>query len=132
MDKVINMTDKEEHHQFLEKQADKAEYLQLLEKQADKYTDPRVARHFKGWNKTLQYHFTDINEFYVIELVDGEPQPLRKEKLDDPDIMYTMSTETFMSMNKGEISGFKAYQQKLLKVKATMPEMLKLQKLDKI
>ena len=112
--------------------AETEEFLKILEAQRNKYSDSRVARHFKGWNKTLQYHFTDIDEFYVIELVDGDSQPLRKEKLDDPDIKYTMTTETFLSMNKGEISGFKAYQQKLLKVKATMPEMLKLQKLDKI
>ena len=111
---------------------DKSEFLQILEKQADKYSDPRVARHFKGWNKTLQYHFTDIDEYYVIELVDGVPQPLEKKKLDNPTIKYTMSVETFLALNKGEVSGFKLYQQKKLKINATMPEMMKLQKLDKI
>ncbi len=111
---------------------DKEEFLQLLEKQAEKYTDPRVARHFKGWNKTLQYHFTDIEEYYVIELVDGIPQPVEKKKLDDPTIMYSMSVDIFVALNKGEISGFKLYQQKKLKIKATMPETMKLQKLDKL
>ena len=46
--------------------------------------------------------------------------------------MYSMSTETFLSLNRGEITGFKAYQQKKLKIKATMAETLKLQKLDKL
>ena len=115
-----------------EKMADKEEYLQILEKQSDKYTDPRVAKHFKGWNKTLQYHFTDIDEYYVIELVDGVPQPLEKKKLDDPTIKYSMSVDTFIELNSGKVSGFKLYQQKKLKVKATMPEMMKLQKLDKL
>jgi len=68
----------------------------------------------------------------VIELVKGEPIEIVQEKLVNPDIMYSMSTDTFVSLNKGEISGLKAYQRKLLKIKATMPEMLKLQKLDKL
>lgn len=108
------------------------EVMKVLEAQKDKYTDERVARHFKGWNKKLQYHFTDIEEYYVIELIDGVPKPLIKEKLENPDIMYSMDTETFLKLNKGEISGLKAYQQKKLKIKATMPEIMKLQKLDKL
>jgi len=106
--------------------------LKTMEAQKDKYTHESVVKHFKGWNKKLQYHFTDIDEYYVIELIDGKPQPVVKEKLESPDIMYSMSTDTFLALNKGEISGFKAYQQKKLKIKATMPEMMKLQKLDKL
>ena len=108
------------------------EVMETLEKQKDKYTHESVARHFKDWNKKLQYHFTDIDEYYVIELINGEPQPLVKEKLDDPDIMYSMSTDVFLKLNRGEISGFKAYQRKELKIKATMQETMKLQKLDKL
>ncbi|MHA1222851.1 MAG: SCP2 sterol-binding domain-containing protein [Candidatus Heimdallarchaeaceae archaeon] len=108
------------------------EVLKVLEEQRGKYTNEKVAKHFKGWNKTLQYYFTDINEYYVIELVDGKPKPVEKKKLDDPDIMYSMDTDTFLKLNRGEISGFKAYQQKKLKVKATMQEIMKLQKLDKL
>jgi putative sterol carrier protein len=107
-------------------------FMKTLEEQRNKYTDDRVAKHFKGWNKTLQYYFTDVDEYYVIELIDGQPQPLVQKKLENPDIMYSMSTDTFLAMSRKEISGFKAYQQKKLKVKATMQEILKLQKLDKL
>ena len=112
--------------------ADKEEVMRLLEAQKDKYTDERVAKHFKTWSKTMQYHFTDINEYYVIELIKGEPQEIVQRKLENPDILYSMSTDTFVSMNKGEISGFKAWQRKLLKIKATPAETMKLQKLDKL
>ena len=108
------------------------EVMKVLEAQKNKYTDERVAKHFKTWSKKLQYHFSDIDEYYVIELIKGEPQDIVKEKLEDPDIMYSMSTDTFLSLNKGEISGFKAWQRKLLKIKATPAETMKLQKLDKI
>ncbi len=108
------------------------EFLKILEDQRKKYTHKDVARHFKGWNKTLQYYFTDIDEYYVIELVNGDPKPLVKQKLENPDIMYSMTTETFLALNRGDISGFKAYQQGKLIIKATMPEIMKLQKLDKL
>ena len=45
--------------------------------------------------------------------------------------MYSMSVEIFVALNKGEILGYKLYQQKKRKIKATMPEMMKLQQLDK-
>ena len=112
--------------------ADIEEVMRVLEAQKSKYTNEKVTKFFKTWSKKLQHHFTDIDEYYVIELVKGEPQPVVKEKLENPDIMYSMSTDTFIDMNTGQLSGFKAYQRKLLKIKATMPEILKLQKLDKL
>ena len=112
--------------------AEMDEVMEILEAQKAKYTNQKVAKFFKTWSKKLQYHFTDIDEHYVIELVKGEPQPIVKEKLENPDIMYSMSTDTFIEMNTGKLSGFKAYQRKLLKIKATMPEIMKLQKLDKL
>lgn len=112
--------------------AEMDEVMEILEAQKAKYTNQKVAKFFKTWSKKLQYHFTDIDEYYVIELVKGEPKPIVKEKLENPDIMYSMSTDTFIEMNTGKLSGFKAYQRKLLKIKATMPEIMKLQKLDKL
>jgi len=112
--------------------ADMNEVMKVLEEQRGKYSDKRVARHFKGWNKTLQYYFTDIDEYFVIELICGEPQPVEKKKLENSDIMYSMDTDTFLKLNRGEISGFKAYQQKKLKIKAAMAEIMKLKKLDKV
>lgn len=112
--------------------ANMEDVMEILENQKNKYTHESVVRYFKDWNKKLQYHFTDTDEYYVLELKNGQPQPLFKEKLDDPDIMYSMSTDTFVQLNRGEISGLKAYQRKLLKIKATMPEIMKLQKLDKL
>ena len=79
----------------------------------------------KTWNKKLQYHFTEIDEFYVIELVNGEPKPVIKEQLDDSDNMYSMSTDTFLKLNRVEKSGFKAYQNKLFTIKVTTPAIMK-------
>jgi len=43
-----------------------------------------------------------------------------------------MDSDTFLAINRKEITGMKAYQQKKVKVKAKMPILMKLQKLDKL
>jgi hypothetical protein len=110
----------------------KEELLDILDEQRNKYTHEKVASSFKNWNKTIQYHFTDREEYYSFKLVNGQPGPIVEEQIEEPDIEYTMSTETLISLINKEISGFKLYQQKKIKVKASMPELIKLQKLDKI
>ena len=111
---------------------EKEELLKYLDEQRMKYTHEKVASSFKNWNKILQYHFTDTDEYYIIKLVNGQPEPVIEGKVENPDIEYMMSTESFLALAKKEISGFKLYQQKKIKLKAKMTEILKLQKLDKI
>ena len=110
------------------------ELEQLLEEQRLKYGDERVARNFKGWNKTMQYHFTDTGDYYLLRMENGEPLPVQRldQPLDKPDIQYEMDTETLRAMARKELSGLQAYQQKRLKLKASMSDMMKLQSLNKI
>ena len=94
---------------------DKEELLKLLDEQSKKYTHEKVAKSFKTWNKTIQYHFTDIDEYYSFKLANGQPDEVVEKKLENPDIEYRMSTDTFVALVKKEVSGFKLYQQKKLK-----------------
>ena len=110
------------------------ELAAILEEQRGKYRDPRVAGQFKGWNKTMQYHFTDSGEYWIIRMVNGEPQPAQKidAPLEKPEIQYEMETETLRDMNSGKLSGMEAFQQKKLRLKASMTDMMKLQSLNRI
>jgi putative sterol carrier protein len=112
-----------------------AEALQsIMEEQQVKFTDPAVAQNFEGWNKTMHYYFPDIDEHYILEIKNGEGQVPRKveEPPMKPEIYYEMSTETLRAMTRGEISGFKAYQERRLKLKASFSDMMKLQSLNKV
>ncbi len=106
----------------------------LMEEQQVKFADPAVAHNFEGWNKTMLYYFPDIDEYYILPIKEGIGQP--PEKVEDPpkkpDIYYEMTTETLRAMTWGEISGFKAYQQRKLKLKASFTDMMKLQSLNKV
>jgi aldehyde:ferredoxin oxidoreductase len=110
------------------------ELMALMEAQRRKFGDERVAHHFKGWNKRMQYHFTDTGEYYLICMVDGAAQPpQRLEKpLDRPDIVYEMDTGTLRAMTRGELSGLQAYQQRRLRLRASFFEMMKLQSLNQV
>lgn len=106
--------------------------LQVLEEQSLRFADPRVSKEFSRWNKTMQYHFTDRDEYYVIRFVEGRVQQPLREQVPKPDIQYEMDSDTFLAITRKEITGLKAYQQKRVKLKASMPDMLKLQKIDKL
>jgi putative sterol carrier protein len=111
---------------------DKQTLLQALNEQRLRFSHSKVAKDFSRWNKTMQYHFTDSGEYYLIRFVEGQPQPPAQEQVSKPDIQYEMDSDTFLAINRKEITGLKAYQQKRIKLKASMPDMMKLQKIDKL
>jgi putative sterol carrier protein len=105
----------------------------LLEEQRVKFADPKIAHNFRGWNKAMQYYFPDIDEYHVIVIEEGEAQPPEKldEPMKNPEIHYEMSTQVLRAMTRGELSGFQAYQQRKLKLRAAFGDMMKLQALNK-
>jgi hypothetical protein len=114
-----------------------AVYIEKLEATLEmfrlKFLDDRVSRDFRGWSgKVMQYLFTDAGEYYHITFRDGVPSPAVKGKPDRADIQYEMTTETFHSLANRETTGLKAYAQGKVKLRASMPDMLKLQKIDSI
>ena len=110
-----------------------AELERTLELFRLKFTDARVARDFTSWNgKTMQYLFTDSGDYYHIIFHDGVPAPAQRGKPEKAEIQYELSTETFLAMARKETTGLKAYAQGKVKLRASVPDMLKLQKIDSI
>ena len=106
---------------------------QALETFRQKIMDPRVVKDYKGWSgKVMLYHFTDTGEYYHIRFQDGQPLPAVKGRVEKADVLYEMSSAVFRALTRKEISGLKAYAQGKVKVRAAMPDLLKLQKLDSL
>lgn len=106
---------------------------QCIERFRLKFSDPRVVKDYKNWSgKIMQYHFTDTDAYYYIRFQDGLPQPAVKGRVEKADVQYEMSSAIFLAMSRKEISGLKAYAQGKVKVRAAMPDLLKLQKLDSL
>jgi len=106
---------------------------QALETFRSKILDPRVVKDYRNWSgRVMQYHFTDTGQYYHIRFQDGLPQPAVRGKPEKADVSYEMSSAIFLAMSRKEISGLKAYALGKVKVRAPMPDLLKLQKLDSL
>lgn len=105
------------------------EIIAEMNKLREKITSEKFARHFKNWNKTMQYHFTDTDEYWYIKLVNGQPEEPVKGKVEKPEIGYQMTTTDYFALMRDEVKGLKLYNQGKLKIKAAMPDIIKLQKL---
>ncbi len=95
-----------------------------------KITNEKLTRHFKKWNKTMQYHFTDIEEYWYIKLVNGFPEEPVKGQVEKPEISYKIATDDWLDLMHGKVKGLKLYNQGKIKIKASMPDIIKLQKLE--
>jgi aldehyde:ferredoxin oxidoreductase len=108
--------------------------LELLEEQRLRYGHPQVVDNFRGWNKAMQYHISDFDEYFLIRMVEGAaqaPVPL-SVPLSQPEVSYQMDSQTLLAMTRGEITGAEAFRKRRLKLKASFSDILKLQSLDKL
>jgi hypothetical protein len=97
-----------------------------------KFSHEKIAPAFKGWSRIMQYHFPDIDLSLAIPVKDGVPEQIVEGRVDGAQIVYEMDSDTLLALARKEISGMKAYSQKLVKVKASMTDLLKLQRLDSV
>jgi putative sterol carrier protein len=106
------------------------ECARMLETERLRFMEEKNAQHFSGWNKTMQYAFTDSGEHFHFAIADGKPGSLVRGKADNPEIEYRMDTDTFADIASKTLDPMKAFQRGLVKIKASVPDMLKLMKLS--
>jgi hypothetical protein len=112
--------------------------METLRAQNARFTHEKAAASFKGWTRVMRYVFPDIGLSATITVTDGVPAaPVECDAAARPgggtdaaQISYEMSSDTFLAIARKEITGMQAYTRKLVKVKASMGDLLKLQRLD--
>ena len=110
--------------------ADREAILGVLEETRSRFLEADVQKHFAGWSRTMEYHFTDTDEYFTLVIRDGKPDAVVPGKAEKAEIRYEMATDTFVAITHKELSAMKAYTQGKIKVKAPMPDLLKLQKIS--
>ena len=100
-----------------------------LQKMVDRFADPGVQASLKGFTKTLQFKFTDTNEFWLIRAVDGNQATLAQESVEKPDVLITMATDILAGIMDKKINGTTAFMQRKIQIKGAMEDMMKMQKL---
>ena len=105
------------------------ELLEGIKKMTSKLDDPAYQERFKGFNKTLQFNFTDTNNYALkfsekkCEIIPGD--------VENPDMIITTTSDVIIDIMDGELSPTKAFMGGKIKAKGPMTAMLKLQMLMK-
>jgi len=112
--------------------ATRQEVLDTLRTQGERFRHQKIASSFKGWTRVMQYRFTDLDLCLALPVTEGVAGEIVEGTVEGAQILYEMSSDTFLAIARKELSGMKAFTQKLVKVKASMPDLMKLQKLDSV
>jgi len=104
--------------------------METLRAQNARFSHEKVAASFKGWSRIMRYVFPDLGLSATIVVRDGVPSEPAEGGADAAEVSYEMSSDTFLAIARKELTGMQAYTRKLVKVKASMGDLLKLQRLD--
>jgi len=105
-----------------------ADVMPYLEQIRAKFDDPTMQEKMKGFTKTLQFNFSDTGKTFVMTITDGKSATLKEEKLEKPDIQVTWSSDTFVGIQEKKVNATTAFMSGKLKVKGSMDDLMKLQK----
>ena len=105
------------------------ELVEGIKKMVSKLEDPAYQERFKDFEKTLQFNFTDTNNYYLV-FKDAKCE-IKEGDVEEPDITITTQSEVIIDIMDGELSPTKAFMGGKLKAKGPMKDMLKMQMLMK-
>lgn len=107
--------------------ATKDEIIQVLESVRQKFGNPDTKAKFKGYDRTLQFHFTDLETSFHTRVHDETMDTFTEGKLEKPNLLVTTDTGTLIGIMNGNLSPLDAYSVGKIKVKGSMTDLLKLQ-----
>ena len=107
------------------------ETLNAINKMMNNFKTEKAQKQFRKWSKTMAFELTDLEKTYYVNIDKGTPGEAIEGEPEKAHVKITTDSKTWIGIMNGEISGMKAYTAKKLKVKGSMPDLLKLQKLMK-
>jgi putative sterol carrier protein len=98
-----------------------------LEKVKSKFEDREVKNAFKGLSKRVQFVYPDINFSYLLKITDGEVTEDKKSIFKKPDVILSMTSDTFLSIQNKEIKGRDALAQGKIKMTGIAGDLILLE-----
>ncbi len=105
------------------------ELVEGIKKMVIKLEDPAYQDRFKDFDKTLQFNFTDTDNYYLV-FKDGKCE-IKEGDIEDSDMTITTNSEVIIDIMNGEMSPTKAFMGGKIKAKVPINDILKLQMLMK-
>lgn len=105
------------------------ELLEGIKKMVKKLDDPANQERFRDFDRTLQFDFTDTNNYYLI-FKDAKCE-IKEGEVEDPSFTIITNSDVIIDIMDGELSPTKAFMGGKIKAKGPMRDMLKMQILMK-
>jgi putative sterol carrier protein len=105
----------------------KEEVLKALEGVRTKFEDPATKSKFKGFDRTLQFYFTDLDTSFHTRIHEDTIDPFIEGTVEKPHLLVTTDRGTLLGIMKGSLSPVDAYSVGKLKAKGSLTDLLKLQ-----
>jgi putative sterol carrier protein len=109
--------------------AQKEEVLVALNGVKSKLESPTLQPSFHDFTKTMQFNFPDLNTSFLFRIENGVLKELSESSVEKPDISVTSSSDTLLAIVNRKMGAMSAYTTGKLKVRGSMKDLLKLQKL---
>ncbi|MFW9934161.1 MAG: SCP2 sterol-binding domain-containing protein [Candidatus Thorarchaeota archaeon] len=103
------------------------EVKQVLEGVREKFETPDIKSKFEGFDRTLQFVFTDLETSFHTRIHDGLMDSFSEGDLEKPNLLVTTDSGTLVGIMQGNLSPLDAYSVGKLKAKGSMTDLLKLQ-----
>lgn len=94
-----------------------------------KLEDPANKASFQTFTKTMQFTFPDLNTSFLFKIENGAVKEFGEASVEKPDISVTASSDTLVAIMNKKMNAMSAYTTGKIKVKGSMGDLMKLQKL---
>jgi len=109
--------------------AQKEEVVVALKGVKSKLESPALQPSFVDFTKTMQFNFPDLNISFLFRIENGVLREFSESSVEKPDISVTSSSDTLLAIMNKKMGAMSAYTTGKLKVRGSMKDLLKLQKL---
>ncbi|TFG33655.1 SCP2 sterol-binding domain-containing protein [Candidatus Thorarchaeota archaeon] len=104
--------------------------LLAIEKMIERAEDPKIARRFTNYSKSLLMSFQDIELDIIIIFEDGKGT-VQKGTCDSPSMKVTTDSKTIIDILGGDLSAMRAFMTGKIKADGPAKDLMKLQHLLK-
>jgi putative sterol carrier protein len=106
-----------------------ADIVPYLERIRDRFAQPEMQANFRGFRKTMQFVFPDLQRNFTLHIAEDGSTTLAEQTVPQPDVKVTTNSNTLAGIIDGSVNPIQAYITRKLKVAGQMEDLLRLQKL---
>ncbi|MBN1483930.1 MAG: SCP2 sterol-binding domain-containing protein [Chloroflexia bacterium] len=101
--------------------------LQALETARDRLLDDEGQPVLPGWDRCILYYFSDLDQYWTMQVAGGVPEPAVQAEPDEADIRITTTSKTFIGLMEGSVNPMMAVAGGKVRVKASIADMRQMQ-----